>query len=246
MYSKETSYFSCVEHVCYIQSQCSVVYIAYIAALICLGYLIATYVSFRTRFYGFNIPCPFGYKTSKAVPVQDGEGHVHLTSADADRYKTKDSDHLPAGTYTCVGNQTFFYTYKTTATSRAPNTFGWMIEDVENECIIPNDVLKMIPSPMATFTMVLTLTRSEYEVLTLTRSEYDAAGKGTPIKEEMIWPNVVELQHSKSLAASVCKMFGEDYTVKCNEQLLSKSLPFCMYATSKPDLVVFHQKKLLL
>ena len=86
--------FSCVEHVCYIQSQCSVVYIAYIAALICLGYLIATYVSFRTRFYSFNIPCPFGYKTSKAVPVQDGEGHILLTSADADRYKTKDSDYL--------------------------------------------------------------------------------------------------------------------------------------------------------
>ena len=109
-----------------------------------------------------------------------------------------------------------------------------MIKDVENECIIPKDVLQMALPPMATFTMVLTLTRSEYDA---------ALNEGTLIeKGMMLCPNVTELQHSKSLAASVCKVFGEDYTVKCNEQLLPKSLPVCMYATSKPDLVIFHTK----
>ena len=113
--------------------------------------------------------------------MQDGEGHINLTSADVDSYKSKKTDYLLAGTYTCVGNQTYFHTYKTTATSKAPNTFGWMIEYVKNECIIPKHVLQMKLPQMATFTVVLALTRSEYDVV---------LNEGKIEKGVMLCPNV--------------------------------------------------------
>ena len=82
----------------------------------------------------------------------------------------------------------------------------------------------------------------------VTKDEYDALMRGdkdtlkvTPM--QIVEEGMGEVCHTKALASYLKKELGDNFTIFANQELLGRTLPLCKYATSRPDLAFYHNKK---
>ena len=177
---------------------------------------------------------PFLHTSSTLVSLSDNSLCLTLNSEEVKQYKAQESEYLFPGTYRFVGKNTFFLTYKTVAASKL--SYIYITRTVDNSSMLPARLLEESPSPIATMTVVFTLTKNDYDTLV-----NDSMNKQISLERESLCLEMTELQQSKALASSLRRVFGDDFSIMCNQKLLS--IPVCRYATSQADLAIFHNEK---
>ena len=161
---------------------------------------------------------------------------LELTKENIDEYKIKASDYLPEGTYAYIAGDTFFLTYITTPASRLGSVpLPYKKRVVDSAELLPS--LSALDPLLEISTMVLSFTVS--------KAEFDKVMSGAEItvQKDHLFTEFPELGHTKALANYLkMEVFREEmFTLSSNETLLSQ--PICQFATSKPDLAVWHKEK---
>ena len=161
---------------------------------------------------------------------------LELTKENIDEYKIEASDYLPEGSYAYIAGDTFFLTYITTLASRLGSVpLPYKKRVVDSAELLPS-LSALDPLPEIS-TMVLSFTVS--------RAEFDKVMSGAEItvQKDHLFTQFPELGHTKALATYLkMEVFREEmFTLSSNETLLSQ--PICQFATSKPDLAVWHKEK---
>lgn len=200
-----------------------------------------------TRFYAFGPIKPFLYYCQSEYYVSGEAKDVVITSNRAAEI-LQEGFYLPEGIYTYINNNTFFKTsMKTSQASKAP-PFSQVVDVQTFPTIFPEEI-----SPDSTVrTKTLTLQVTPSQRTTLISSIGINAGHldphqllelATAIAGTFAVQKNAELICSFGLAEEIQIIFGDNFKVHNNVSVLGKTQPFCEFATSHPDLMVYHTTK---
>lgn len=204
--------------------------------LLCPENIVA--ISFRgTRFYGFSLAKPFVHTSGLSSPVTDDDTDLVITKQNLETFRNE-SEYLPCGKYLYISNDTFFPKFQNIEAASSVSEAIPVVQIVENSLVIPESVFSRYKaSELKTMTMLLRVTKTEYERI------MGSSSSMTTICTQDISPRYPELAATQNLLGYIPHEYGEDFSVMCNQQLLTKFQPLCQYSTSKPDLCIFHTTK---